>query len=224
MAAFDPSGTRVASAGLDHTVRVVDVATFREVTPVMWHTGRVNVVRFSADGSKLLTVSEDRTACLWDSRTGQQLGAPLGHGENVIDVRFSADARRVVTATASAVTLWDGDPQLASREPLVTWHDAASGRVCSIDFARDGQTVVIGCYNGQLWCWDVAQGGQARKLIKHQAPIWACRISPDGTRVATASFDGTNHVADMRTGRLVALVNFNPAVPRLAVERKGLLE
>ena len=77
-AAFNPDlpgqpgsgGTLLATAGLDGTVKVWDLATGKVQQTLTGHTSEVRSVNFSPDGAKLVTAGGDRdgTVRVWDLR------------------------------------------------------------------------------------------------------------------------------------------------------------
>ena len=64
--AVSPDGDRVAFAGPNFTVQVVDVAGASRPRTVGRHTAQVRDLSFSPDGSRLASASEDRSAKVWD--------------------------------------------------------------------------------------------------------------------------------------------------------------
>jgi WD40 repeat protein len=65
--AFSPDSKRLASCGMDTTVRVWDLASGQETLRLKGHTGNVTSVEFSSDGHRLISAATDGTVRFWDA-------------------------------------------------------------------------------------------------------------------------------------------------------------
>jgi WD40 repeat protein/serine/threonine protein kinase len=94
--AFDSSGARLASASMDQTVRIWDVATGAAVACRRGHLNPVHQVAFVADDSRLLSISFAESALkVWDVTPADE---PLTFDAGkyfVLFVDFSADGKRL---------------------------------------------------------------------------------------------------------------------------------
>src|SRR5207244_4512149 len=65
--AFSPDGQRIALAGFDGTLRLLDGSTYRETLTIYAHPSHVTDMAFSPDGYWLASASYDHTVRLWDA-------------------------------------------------------------------------------------------------------------------------------------------------------------
>jgi WD40 repeat protein len=125
-----------------------------------------------------------------DSQLAPRLKATLvGHRSQVYSVAFSPDAKFVATADEAGTRLWTTAGQ------LVATLEGGAPR-----FSPDGRLLLtVGDKKGNLS--DVVTGKLKVTLIGHERGITSASFSPDGSKVATGSDDGTARVWDTETGR-----------------------
>src|SRR5262249_20829630 len=71
--AFNKTGTRLATAGAEGTVKVWDAATGREVAHYGGHTDAVRAVAFTADGKWIASGGADKEIKIWETETGKDV-------------------------------------------------------------------------------------------------------------------------------------------------------
>jgi WD40 repeat protein len=71
--ALNGDGRRAVSASDDHTLKVWDVDSGREVRTLEGHSDSVNGVALSGDGRRAVSASRDHTLKVWDVDSGKVL-------------------------------------------------------------------------------------------------------------------------------------------------------
>jgi dynein assembly factor with WDR repeat domains 1 len=93
-----------ATASMDTTARLWDVATGAPVATLAEHTAEIVSLAFSTSGDLVLTGSFDQTSRLWDVRTGKCVRELLGH---TAEVRSNTAAQFIFQSIApSHVRSW----------------------------------------------------------------------------------------------------------------------
>jgi len=228
-------GTRLATVSDDGTVRVWDSASGQDLLTISTNASRGHHgIAFSPDGKRLATASEVGTAKVWDAVTGQELLTLAGHTDWVSGVVFSPDGKRLATSSEDRTAkIWD-----AVTGQLVLTLSGHTGAVWAVGFSPDGTRLVTTGDDGKVKVWDAVIGQELLTLSGHTGPVYGvafsrkCASPPEapaeqcGTRLATASGDGTAKIWDMATGEeiltlrghteLVGGVAFSPDGRRLA--------
>jgi WD40 repeat protein len=152
--------------------------------------------------------SFDRTAKVWRTDTGALERTLTGHGQAVVGVAVSPMGDVLATSgDDSTVRVW----RLADGG-LVHVLTGGSDHVYSVAFSPDGLWLASGGREkgalGTLWkqvaggrlrgarsptvrLWRVRDGWLQQALAEHGDDVWSVALSPDGTRLATASDDRT---------------------------------
>jgi WD40 repeat protein len=204
-AAFSPDGTRILTWSDDNTARVFAAQTRQELAVLKTHEGPVRSAAFSPDGSLIATASTDKTARVFDAATGRERTVLKGHQAAVRSVAFNSDATLVVTGSEDGtVRIWstaDGQRKLQFQ---------VGDKVNMAVFSPDGAFILTAAGRGAQ-IWDAASGKYVASLWMHRGEVFAAAFSPDGSQIATSSFDKTVRLWDAKTFREIAVVTGHQA-------------
>jgi WD40 repeat protein len=224
---YSPDGRRLATASNDRTVKVWDAQTGHEILNLQGHTRWVDSVCYSPDGKHLASGGSDGTIKLWDAQTGQEVLRLRGHTAGVYSVCFSPDGKRLASA-GDTVKVWDVTVGQQERTLNLRFDPGGPGGGDSL-YSPDGRRLAK--FSAGTWTvWEVETGKKIHAL-GHSGPAYAMCFSPDGRRLATASWPrgeegGTVKVWEVETGKNILTLKgpprlgpvcFSPDGRRLAV-------
>src|SRR5439155_1610595 len=200
---FSPDSKTLACGCMDGSVRVWDVDSGKEQSPLRGYSGWVQALAFSADGKTLALAGLDAQVIhRWDVATATALPTGPGHHGQIYSIAFSPDARLVATAGGDwhdddrHIYLWN-----ALTGKVVRRLEGHAGKVYSVQFSPDGKTLVSGSEKEDVFrLWDVATGTEQVKVRRkcvngdvgwrldsdREARVSAVAFSPDGRFVVSA--------------------------------------
>lgn len=183
--AFNADGTRLASAGADRTIRLFDVATFKEQLVIEDHADWVMDVAWSPDGKKLASASRDKTSKVFDAQTGDAQTTFNTHGDVVYTVGWLSDNAQVVTGGAdNRMRVWKAADAGQVREI-----GGFGGAVFRLQILPDNR--IFSCsadktarlHNGN-------DGAQIKQFAGHNDWVYSVSFCPATNRLATGAYDG----------------------------------
>jgi WD40 repeat protein/predicted Ser/Thr protein kinase len=218
--AFDPRCGRLASGGLDQTVKVWEPTTGKPLLSLTGHTHEVWSVAFSPDGQRLASASSTLgkpdlpgEIILWEAATGKPLFTLASPTGGVHGVAFSPDGQRLASVGFDrAVRLWDTSSGKERR--AIPGHTA---ELRGVAFSPDGKLVASAGFDKAVRLWDADSGAPVRTLGGHTDVVWSVAFSPDGKRLVSASDDLTVRVWDVATGTVVHVLRGHTISPYGAV-------
>ena len=193
--AFSPDGTKLASGGIDMTVRLSDTTGNMDSMTLQKHTGPTNALAFSPDGKMLASGSTDKTVQLWDATTGEPLATLTGHINGITALAFSPDGNTLVSGSADGTIRFWQTATGAPADTLITGHTQS---IKAATFFKDSSTLVSAAFNGEITFWDVETAQRRDEVTSplrqnsgHRDWYSAVAFSPDGTKLVSAAADGT---------------------------------
>jgi WD40 repeat protein/tRNA A-37 threonylcarbamoyl transferase component Bud32 len=207
--AFNSDGTRLATAGLDLTVRLWDVATGAELHRLSGQAFNAHGLAFSHDGRRVALAGTNGTVKVWDALAGKEIHLLRGHRGPVNSVCFSPDDKLVASAsTDQTIKVWDAATGEEAR--TLRGHTEA---VRNAVFSPDGKRLASASQDKTVKVWNPLVNQEAHFIVRHD---WnSSTVSPDGTRFA---FHGKHSVTAPGPGE-AAITVWDPATDKLVVLR-----
>jgi len=193
---FAPSGSIVATAGADGSIRLWGAYTGELLSVMQWHTGGVNSIAFSRDGMTLASASDDKTICLWDAQTGERRFKLKGHTGFAYSVAINPDASIIASGGEdTTVRLWDA--RTGELQRVFTGH---SRWVKPLAFSVDGLILASGGGDTTVRLWDVSTGEMKHTLQGHINYVSSV-IFLDHNTLASSSSDSIIRLWNIHTGQ-----------------------
>ena len=226
--AVSPDGKSVAVGEASGKVKLLDLATGKVAKTIEGHAGAVTGVAFSSDGALLATGSQDkffRVIQLSDDKELGKVETPATVGA----IAFVLENKQIATGHAdNKLFTWHlpGTEPLPAegQEPMPPGpiKDLAGhgGPVISLISVAGSAQLLSGSADGTLRLWDASAGNMVRQF-NHGAPITAIAISPDATKVASASSNNTAKIFRFDNAQQLAEIRGDHRL-RFAAEDLGL--
>jgi hypothetical protein len=201
---FSPDSRLVLLAVSDNTARLIDVTNGNLMGTLRGHASEIRTASFSPSGNLIVTASMDGTVKIW-STENQYIKTTLKCDAPVRTAFFSPDERKVIITTDKGqVLVWEF---MTDRKLFET----APNRLKSATFAiysSNGKYIAInydnadGSSSSYQEIWDAQMQTLLCVLKGHSNFVRSIAFSPNGTKLITASLDGTAKIWDLQTSEI----------------------
>jgi WD40 repeat protein len=194
--ALSPDGSKLASASSDGTTIVWDLST-RTPLRRMDSSGSLG---FSLDGH-LLAIGGSEAREIWDLGNDAGMTRLIGQRAGALVLSFSRDGRQLIAGSADrTLKVWS----VVSGPAADSLHGHSNWITTSITFSPDGKLLASANFHSPYFTrlWDVASRQPITDLLGPQGSVAGISFSPNGTYLATGSFDRRVHLWNARTRHL----------------------
>ncbi len=225
---YSPDGKMLAVACEDTTVRIYDVETKKIIGELRGHQDIIYSVNFFPNGDKILSCSRDSSLRIWNLN-GEVLAEAYANGEGLqsADLNSSGDKivysswQRTQAGVVGIVSLWDANTLEKKWET-----EFGNKPIVIAKFSPDGSHFAVGTWGWKVAVWNTDNPGEPKVFDLDDVPTYSAiddiAFSPDGTKIAAASKNGTPRVWSLESGeKLLDLHGHKQAVMSIAFSADG---
>ena len=159
--AISPDTKYLATASLDKTIKIWDLATRKEIRTLTGHRDWVLAVTFTPDGQKVISSGggkNNNIINIWDVNSGKLITSLTGHKDWINTLAITPDGNFLVSGSHDkTIKVWD-----FSQNKLVKTLEGHKGWVTTVAVSPDGNTIASGSYDSTIKLWNLKTG----KLIE----------------------------------------------------------
>lgn len=194
--AFSPDGQWLVGGGIGGNIAWWDKKLALQSTLVM--EGHIKAHTFTPDSTTFLAAGLGRTVRGWNPADSKPTGPALSLPDVIQALAVSPTGTILMGGGRSArgeVRFGNLTKAQEEREPL-----AHPSMVVSLEFSRDGKTLLSGCQRGTVHLWDATTYQPLRKPLQETGMVRCAAISPNGKMILTDIHSASARLWDAATG------------------------
>lgn len=198
---FTFSDERIAFGGKSGIIYLWDLKHSNVPRQFTGHTDHVCALAFSPDGRRLASGASDKSVRLWDVDTSEEIATlPLNRPFTLMALAFSPCGKVIAGGMLRELNIWCAEKLILLRSIP---HPEDSIRPFALSFSPCGRYLASGTWwdkgmqKMSIRLWDVETGENIHTFWGHTTDIEILTFSPDGTILASGSFDGTALLWDL---------------------------
>jgi WD40 repeat protein len=203
---FSPGGDRIACAGADKSVRLINVADGKELFKFDNHSDWVFGTTFSVDGKRVLSGSRDRAMKLIDASNAQLIDDINKLLENVICIARHPKEDIVAyggeQGGVRTYRMQENQGRTAANNDvnLVREYERQPAAVHAICYSPDGSLLAVGGSSDEIRIYKTADGSHAGTAKGFNGAIFSLTPHPTKPLLAAGGFDGKVRIYALPAG------------------------
>ncbi len=141
---------------------------------------------------------------IWDAIKNETVLEFEAHADGVFGLNYSPDGRLLASVGLGEVKVWEAN---TGRQIWAMYGHAPGQWLVEPIWSNDGKWLATSGCDQKVKVWDVSTGKQRWSLEAHVKSVFGIGFSPDGSRLVSASGNGTLILWDLETGREVLKLN-----------------
>ncbi|GAX17105.1 U4/U6 small nuclear ribonucleoprotein PRP4 [Fistulifera solaris] len=184
--AFHPMKRHVATTSFDHTWRLWDVETGKNILLQDGHWKECYGVGFHPDGSLCSTSDFSGVVHVWDLRTGKSIKHFMGHAKRVLNTEFHPNGFQLATSgDDGTIKIWD-----LRKRKMTANIPAHSNLITNTRFDATGEYMVSSSFDGTVCLWGARDWKMLNRLHGHDGKVSGADILEDHS-IISCGFDKT---------------------------------
>ena len=186
MADFTPDGLVVGTSSADHSLKLWNVATGKELTTLAGNAAPVSSMAISPNGRVLASGARDNTIKLWDIPQTKPLRILAGHQSAATAFAFNAEATLFLSASRDkTVRLWDTQKQ---GDPIVL--EGHSAEVTAAAWRADRNQFATADAAGFIRQWRTIDNYPEGTIGTHRGEVTALFYHSNNQQMISTGTDG----------------------------------
>lgn len=195
---------RAISASYDHTLRVWDLETGKELAVLLGHTAGVNAVAVTPDGKKAISASDDGTVVVWNLENYNYIKTLSRQNKGIKAVTVTKDGRYVISASYDGSFTICDLTEVEDCRMINAHNEAINTVVVTQENDQCNWHIITGSHDQMIRIWSFKTGALIKELggkknNGHTDRINSVAITNDGQYIISASHDKTIKKWDIKS-------------------------
>ncbi|MGK7893531.1 MAG: caspase family protein [Xenococcus sp. (in: cyanobacteria)] len=202
-------GKVLASASVDNTIKIWDVASNQLITTLQVPPGQpiqelgINSIAFSRDRNFLISGNEDNTLHIWDLTDNSLVSTHQEHSDRIKTITINLKKKIIASAGDDrTIKIWN------FKGELLQTIEAHNLSINALQFTTDGTMLASASSDNTIKLWQVQSSGKIETeplqiLSGHQNGITSLVFSKNGKLLVSGSGDRTIKLWQTKNGTLL---------------------